>query len=231
VYFECVWLLYRRFFDCFSVICNKTFYKVYTLFSHTHLTTLSQLLAVGGVTHSVSCCFSPGKRLIPFTRRHTSSSPTGESHTTMGSIARSLFFSYTSLFCIFFHCNSIFLYNIFSYEPPIWVATANNFAVNKKIVRHVKDATWCILGHIIFRKKQNCIIWLTPHGYFDFAVYKPAGPRTSTVRPWTRLMALAPNVHAPSNFVSCDRRAAGFDTKWLSRWLIKTSAQFGIVNE
>jgi len=50
VYFECVWLLYRRFFDCFSVICNKTFYKVYTLFSHTHLTTLSQLLAVGGVT-------------------------------------------------------------------------------------------------------------------------------------------------------------------------------------
>ena len=31
----------------FSVICNKTFYKVYTLFSHTHLTTLSQLLAVG----------------------------------------------------------------------------------------------------------------------------------------------------------------------------------------
>jgi len=50
VYFECVWLLYRRFFNCFSVICNKTFYKVYTLFSHTHLTTLSQLLAVGGVT-------------------------------------------------------------------------------------------------------------------------------------------------------------------------------------
>ena len=41
------------FFDCFSVICDKTFYKVYTLFSHTHLTTLSQLLAVGGVTHSV----------------------------------------------------------------------------------------------------------------------------------------------------------------------------------
>ena len=34
----------------FSVICNKTFYKVCTLFSHTHLTTLSQLLAVGGVT-------------------------------------------------------------------------------------------------------------------------------------------------------------------------------------
>ena len=34
----------------FSVICNKTFYKVYTLLSHTHLTTLSQLLAVGGVT-------------------------------------------------------------------------------------------------------------------------------------------------------------------------------------
>jgi len=28
----------------------KQFYKVYTLFSHTHLTTLSQLLAVGGVT-------------------------------------------------------------------------------------------------------------------------------------------------------------------------------------
>jgi len=54
VYFECVWLLYRRFFDCFSVICNKTFYKVYTLFSHTHLTTLSQLLAVGGVTMSVT---------------------------------------------------------------------------------------------------------------------------------------------------------------------------------
>jgi len=53
VYFECVWLLYRRFFDCFSVICNKTFYKVYTLFSHTHLTTLSQLLAVGGVTEYV----------------------------------------------------------------------------------------------------------------------------------------------------------------------------------
>jgi len=52
VYFECVWLLYRRFFDCFSVICNKTFYKVYTLFSHTHLTTLSQLLAVGGVTRA-----------------------------------------------------------------------------------------------------------------------------------------------------------------------------------
>ena len=50
MYFECVWLLYRRFFDCFSVICNKTFYKVYTLFSHKHLTTLSQLLAVGGVT-------------------------------------------------------------------------------------------------------------------------------------------------------------------------------------
>ena len=50
MYFECVWLLYRRFFDCFSVICNKTFYKVYTVFSHTHLTTLSQLLAVGGVT-------------------------------------------------------------------------------------------------------------------------------------------------------------------------------------
>ena len=53
MYFECVWLLYRRFFDCFSVICNKTFYKVYTLFSHTHLTTLSQFLAVGGVTHLV----------------------------------------------------------------------------------------------------------------------------------------------------------------------------------
>jgi len=53
VYFECVWLLYRRFFDCFSVICNKTFYKVYTLFSHTHLTTLSQLLAVGGVTPEI----------------------------------------------------------------------------------------------------------------------------------------------------------------------------------
>ena len=52
MYFECVSLLYRRFFDCFSVICNKTFYKVYTLFSHTHLTTLSQLLAVGGVTRS-----------------------------------------------------------------------------------------------------------------------------------------------------------------------------------
>ena len=51
MYFECVWLLYRRFFDCFSVICNKTFYKVYTLFSHTHLTTLSQLLAVEGVTN------------------------------------------------------------------------------------------------------------------------------------------------------------------------------------
>ena len=50
MYFECVWLLYCRFFDCFSVICNKTFYKVYTLFSHTHLTTLSQLFAVGGVT-------------------------------------------------------------------------------------------------------------------------------------------------------------------------------------
>jgi len=55
VYFECVWLLYRRFFDCFSVICNKTFYKVYTLFSHTHLTTLSQLLAVGGVTQTYNC--------------------------------------------------------------------------------------------------------------------------------------------------------------------------------
>ena len=54
MYFECVWLLYRRFFDCFSVICNKTFYKVYTLFSHTHLTTLSQLLAVGGVTTCIS---------------------------------------------------------------------------------------------------------------------------------------------------------------------------------
>ena len=52
MYFECVWLLYRRFFDCFSVICNKTFYKIYTLFSHTHFTTLSQLLAVGGVTGS-----------------------------------------------------------------------------------------------------------------------------------------------------------------------------------
>ena len=46
MYFECVWLLYRRFFDCFSVICNKTFYKVYTLFSHTHLTTLSRGLVI-----------------------------------------------------------------------------------------------------------------------------------------------------------------------------------------
>ena len=40
-----------------SVICNKTFYKVYTLFSHTHLTTLSQLLAVGGVPNFI-CNFS-----------------------------------------------------------------------------------------------------------------------------------------------------------------------------
>jgi len=41
----------------FSVICNKTFYKVYTLFSHTHLTTLSQLLAVGGVTSTIGTVF------------------------------------------------------------------------------------------------------------------------------------------------------------------------------
>ena len=32
-----------RFFDCFSVICNKTFYKVYTLFSHTPHHTKSAL--------------------------------------------------------------------------------------------------------------------------------------------------------------------------------------------
>jgi len=43
VYFECVWLLYRRLFDCFSVICNKTFYQVYTLFSHTPHHTKSAL--------------------------------------------------------------------------------------------------------------------------------------------------------------------------------------------
>jgi len=63
VYFECVWLLYRRFFDCFSVICNKTFYKVYTLFSHTHLTTLSQLLAVGGVTEDLDTTGGRGLRV------------------------------------------------------------------------------------------------------------------------------------------------------------------------
>ena len=58
--------MYRRFFDCFSVICNKTFYKVYTLFSHTHLTTLSQLLAVGGVTvtMALSCIICDIKRDI-----------------------------------------------------------------------------------------------------------------------------------------------------------------------
>ena len=43
------------FLDCvFSVVCNKTFNKVYTLLSHTHLTTLSHLLAVGGVTFLAS---------------------------------------------------------------------------------------------------------------------------------------------------------------------------------
>ena len=43
MYFECVWLLYRRLFDCFSVIWNKTFYQGYTLFSHTPHHTKSAL--------------------------------------------------------------------------------------------------------------------------------------------------------------------------------------------
>ena len=56
LYFECVWLLYRRFFDCFSVICNKTFYKVHTLLLHTPHHTKSPLGSRGRDTVSVAVC-------------------------------------------------------------------------------------------------------------------------------------------------------------------------------
>jgi len=50
VYFECVWLLYCRFFDCVLVLFVIKYFTKYTLCCRTHLTTLSHLLAVGGVT-------------------------------------------------------------------------------------------------------------------------------------------------------------------------------------
>jgi len=52
VYFECVWLLYCLFFDCVLVLFVIKYFTKYTLCCRTHLTTLSHLLAVGGVTDS-----------------------------------------------------------------------------------------------------------------------------------------------------------------------------------
>ena len=50
MYFECVWLLYCRFFDCVLVLFVIKYFTKYTLCCRTQLTTLSHLLAVGGVT-------------------------------------------------------------------------------------------------------------------------------------------------------------------------------------